>query len=364
MEVKFLKVFIFFLFTFFLSLFFSSATFSNEIGIHPQKTAEYIHAVIEANRTIYSEYIVERMAKTVGLKSTENWKEENALPLPAQFLALSSKIVNNKNLGLDYRLLSQWPINSNNKPNSEIEITGLAKVSDSPNKPYFEIVSQKGNRFFKAIFPDKAVTKACVNCHNNHPNSSKKDFKLGDVMGAISLSIPIGKRSGSGDNINIPPEIVSDYIHSVIEADRTVYSETIVNRLQKINIAFASENWWEEDALLLPAQFLLNASDLIVDRMRNGLDFKLISLWPINRRNGAATKFERKGLEYVDIHPLRPYIGINQAAGKKYFQAIYPDFAVTDACVQCHNNHPQSPKKDFKLRDIMGGVLITIPLKN
>ena len=360
MKINFFRTLIFF----FFFLGFSSITFSNETGIHPQKAAQYIHAVIEANRTIYSEYIVERMEKTVGLKSTENWKEKNALPLPAQFLALSSKIVNKKNLGLDYRLLSQWPINPQNKPTSEIESAGLNKVSEAPNEPYFEIISQKGSRLFKAIFPDKAVTKACVNCHNNHPNSSKKDFKLGDVMGAISLSIPIGKNSGGKNDINIPPEIVSDYIHSVIEADRTVYSETIVNRLQKINVAFASENWWEEDALLLPAQFLLNASDLIIDRMRNGLDFKLISLWPINRRNGAATKFERKGLEYVDVHPLRPFIGISQAAEKKYFQAIYPDFAVTDACAQCHNNHPQSPKKDFKLGDVMGGVLITIPLKN
>ncbi len=364
MSSKVFRVVSLFFLSFYFFLFFHSSGFANEAGIPPQRAAEYIHAVIEANRTIYSEYIVERMEKTVGLKSTENWKKENTLPLPAQFLALSSKIVNKKDLGLDYRLLSQWPINIQNKAISEIEKVGLAKVSDYPDKPYFEIVSQKGNRFFKAIFPDKAVTKACVNCHNNHPNSSKKDFQLGDVMGAISLSIPIGKDSGGDDDINIPPETVSDYIHSVVEADRTVYSETIVNRLQKINIAFASENWWEEDALLLPAQFLLNASDLIIDRMRNGLDFKLISLWPINRRNGAATKFERKGLEYVDVHPLRPYIGINQAAGKKYFQAIYPDFAVTDACVQCHNSHPQSPKKDFKLGNVMGGILITIPLKH
>jgi hypothetical protein len=360
MKVKFLKVSSFFFFV----LVFPTIAFPSETGIHPQKAAQYIHAVIEANRTIYSEYIVERMEKTVGLKSTENWKEENALPLPAQFLALSSQIINKKNLGLDYRLLSQWPINPQNKPISEIESAGLTRVSETPNEPYFEIISQKGGQLFKAIFPDKAVTNACVNCHNNHPNSSKKDFKLGDVMGAISLSIPIGKNSGSKDDINIPPEIVSDYIHSVVEADRTVYSEIIVNRLQKINIAFASENWWEEDALLLPAQFLLNASDLIIDRMRNGLDFKLISLWPINRRNGAATKFERNGLEYVGVHPLRPYIGVSQAVEKSYFQAIYPDFAVTDACVQCHNNHPQSPKKDFKLGDVMGGVLITIPLKN
>ncbi len=153
------------------------------------------------------------------------------MPLPAQFLVLSPK------------------------KSPEIEISGLAKVSEAPNKPYFEIVLQKDNRYFKAIFPDKAVKKTYVNCHNNHPNSSKKDFKLGDVMGAISLSIWIENNSNSIDNIHLAPEIVSDYIHTVLEANKTVYSEIIVNRLQKINIAFGSENWREEDALLLPVQF-------------------------------------------------------------------------------------------------------------
>jgi hypothetical protein len=56
----------YFLFTF------SSSASSNEMGIHPQKAAQYINAAIEANRTIYPEYIVERMEKVVGLKSTEN----------------------------------------------------------------------------------------------------------------------------------------------------------------------------------------------------------------------------------------------------------------------------------------------------
>ncbi|MEQ1847248.1 MAG: DUF3365 domain-containing protein, partial [Nitrospira sp.] len=32
-------------------------------------------------------------------------------------------------------------------------------------------------------------------------------------------------------------------------------------------------------------------------------------------------------------------------------------------CVTCHNSHPLSPKQDFKLNDVMGGIAITIPLE-
>ena len=33
------------------------------------------------------------------------------------------------------------------------------------------------------------------------------------------------------------------------------------------------------------------------------------------------------------------------------------------ACIGCHNAHPRSPKKDFKLDDVMGGLVIEIPLE-
>jgi hypothetical protein len=48
---------------------------------------------------------------------------------------------------------------------------------------------------------------------------------------------------------------------------------------------------------------------------------------------------------------------------QQYFQAIYPDLAVSPACIDCHNSHLLSPKRDFKLNDVMGGITITIPLE-
>ena len=332
-------------------------------GLSPGRVADYIHAVIEANRTIYSEYIVERLANTLQLQASENWKAEKNLPLPAQFLALSSQLADQKNIGLKYRLMSSWPINPENGPRSEFEKEGLVFVADHPDQPFTGIVSRKGKWFYQALYADRAVTKACVSCHNNHPGSPKKDFRLNQSMGGILIRLPLESRDPKPEKGFIAPEVAADYIHSVLESNRTIYSNEIVNRLRKLKITYASENWWEEDALLLPAQFLLNASDLIHHRHPNGLDFKLISLWPINSRNGPANEFERKGLETMTANPARPYVEARKAGRKKYFQAIYPDFAVTEACVSCHNAHPGSPKRDFRENDVMGGIVITLPIK-
>ena len=115
-------------------------------------------------------------------------------------------------------------------------------------------------------------------------------------------------------------------------------------------------------ALMLPAQFLLNSAGAIENK-RLGLHFRLISLYPINPQNRPANEFEQNGLESVEVHPIRPYIQITKVGRKKYFQAIYPDIAVTRGCVNCHNGHPGSPKKDFVLDDVMGGILVSFPIK-
>lgn len=334
-------------------------------AISAHRAANYIHAVIETNRTIYSQYIVERLGETVSLMASEDWEKANALPLPAQFLMMSSKIVNSKSLGIKYRLMSLWPINKSNISKTKEEKEGLEKVSLDPNQPHIWTVSKNGQIFFNAVYPDLAVTKSCVQCHNSHPKSPKRDFKRNDVMGGIHVSFPISKmeRASSQKNLVVAPEVVADYVHAVLEADRSVYVKHIVNRLQNKNVIYATENWWEENTLLLPAQFLLNAAELIKN-MRLGLDCKLISLWPINPHNGAANKFERIALETVVSQPFRPYIGTIQIGKQSYFQAIYPDIAVTPACVTCHNSHPKSSKHDFKLHDVIGGIVISIPTES
>ena len=111
---------------------------------------------------------------------------------------------------------------------------------------------------------------------------------------------------------------------------------------------------------MLPAQFLLNSAN---KPKKLGLDYRLISLYPINPQNRPANEFEQDGLESVEVHPIRPYIKRSNIGRKTYFQAIYPDIAVTRGCVNCHNSHPNSPKKDFELDDVMGGILVSFQVR-
>jgi Protein of unknown function (DUF3365) len=161
---------------------------------------------------------------------------------------------------------------------------------------------------------------------------------------------------------SIPPEKAAAYIYAVIKADRTLYTTEIVNRLQAKGITTASEHWELENTLMLPAQFLQHSGKLAAES-GSGVRFRLIGLWPIYRRNAPASDLERNALESLRKNPDLPVTGIVNSGQKQYFQAIYPDLAVSQVCIDCHNGHLLSPKRDFKLNDVMGGIAITIPLE-
>lgn len=161
--------------------------------------------------------------------------------------------------------------------------------------------------------------------------------------------------------VSIPPETVANYVHAVIDANRTVYTRHIVEKMQAKGVVEAAETWKQENALPLPAQFLIETGKLMAEK-GVGIRYRLASLTPIYVWNGPTTDFERKGLEAVLKHPERPFTGFFRTGRDRYFQAIYADVAVSQACVACHNTHMNSPRRDYKLHDVMGGIVITIPV--
>ncbi len=160
-------------------------------GVKPELVADYIHAVIEADRTLYATHVVERMQETGTVIASEGWKKRKALPLPAQMLLLAGLKVGESGLGLQYRLASLRPIYERNGPTTDFERKGLAAVEKDPMKPYTGVIARGDKQYFKAIYADKAVSKSCINCHNTHVLSSKRDRRVGDVMGGVIISFPL-----------------------------------------------------------------------------------------------------------------------------------------------------------------------------
>lgn len=191
------------------------------------------------------------------------------------------------------------------------------------------------------------------------------------VSTGVAAALALGTGSaigGAGEKPSISPKAMADALHLVMDSDRTVYTKMIVNRLvKKDKVIKASEHFEDDKALVLPAQMFRFGSELVAKRSEKLPDVKfsysLQSMWPVNKQNAPKTDVEKEGLKFVAENKGKNFYAEEELGGKKYFTAVYADIGVAPVCVSCHNEHKDSPKRDFKIGDVMGGVVIRIPVE-
>jgi len=185
------------------------------------------------------------------------------------------------------------------------------------------------------------------------------------VAVCMCMGMVVAAETGS-ETVSV--KAMADSLHMVMDSDRTVYTKTIVNRLvKKDKVIKASEHFEDEQALALPAQMFRFGAELVAERSIDNpevnFSYSLQSLWPVNKQNEPKTAAEKEGLKFIAENPGENYYTTEKLGKNTYFTAVYPDFGVAPVCISCHNAHPDSPKTDFKLGDVMGGVVIRIPVE-
>lgn len=161
-------------------------------GVSPQKMSDALFAVMEADRAVYTKKVIARLVKEEKvIKASEHYEDDKALPLPAQMFRFGSERVAEKTDAFSYSLLSSWPINKQNAPKTETEKEGLKYIEDNPGQNFYKEEELGGQTYFTAIYPDVAVAAPCVDCHNDHKDTPKNDFEIGDTMGGVVVRIPL-----------------------------------------------------------------------------------------------------------------------------------------------------------------------------
>ena len=212
-------------------------------------------------------------------------------------------------------------------------------------------------------------------------NSLIRTFKtrtIGLIAVAVTVAFTAIACSGGGTTqstaqVGIAPEQVVDYIHTVLLADRTAYTKHVVNRLKTLEgkekpegvvTAEATEGWEETGGVPLPAQMFRLGSEVALEETSD-FTYGLISTWNINDSQQPKSEFEKKAMEEVN-QTGEPYKDYQEIGGQTYYSAVYPDKAVAEACVSCHNTHPvhleRYPDKKFEMGDVMGGIIINLPV--
>ena len=188
----------------------------------------------------------------------------------------------------------------------------------------------------------------------------KKTLLISSIIATLASISGCGETAKPG----IDPKIHTDSLFAVMKADRTNYTKLIVARLGPLgaNSIAPDEHWQDLDnGAPLPAQMFRAGAEAVQD-LTDDFTYSLQSLWPINKQNAPKTAIEKEGLEFIAANPGENFYGEEKLGDTTYFTAVYPDVAVSEACTKCHNEHKDTPKTDFRIGQVMGGVVIRVPL--
>jgi serine/threonine protein kinase len=137
----------------------------------------------------------------------------------------------------------------------------------------------------------------------------------------------------------------------------------VVKRAKAGHLTVTHDYAGDPAAIPIPATFTIELGQQISDRSETGAQVRLYSDHPFRSRRGGGPKddFERDALRRLREDPDKPVWRFEDYKGRpslRYATARQ----MQQACVDCHNSHPDSPKTDWKVGDVRGVVEIIHPL--
>ena len=151
--------------------------------------------MLEVVNTLYSSKVVERL-QAHGVVVTHDYAARNgAIPLPATFTIESGEEIGRQSkTGMLFRLYSDSPFRSRKDggPRDEFERIALVGLRNDPVTPVyrFENLQQRPSLRYATA---RVMKADCIGCHNQDTNSTKRDWKVGDVGGVLEIIRPLDR---------------------------------------------------------------------------------------------------------------------------------------------------------------------------
>ncbi|AWL99146.1 adenylate/guanylate cyclase domain-containing protein [Bradyrhizobium amphicarpaeae] len=157
-----------------------------------RRQAVDLNSVITSVRGYYASNVVGRvLANPDGTtKVVHNYESvPGAIPIPATLSLELGRVIGAQQENITYRFVSDFPF-QNRAPHQldKFEKDALDALRKDPEQKIVETETSLFNDKVRLVAP-VTMGPACVSCHNSHPESPKKDWKVGDVRGIQEVII-------------------------------------------------------------------------------------------------------------------------------------------------------------------------------
>jgi hypothetical protein len=159
------------------------------------ESAEQESEMLDVVNTFYSSQVVDRLQSHKVPVTHDYATRKGAIPLPATFtIELGQRIGERSETGMLFRLYSDYPFRSRKDggPRDDFERTALASLRLNPDAPVYRFEEFRGRPSLRYASA-RRLQKDCVGCHNGDSNSTKRDWKVGEVGGVLEVIRPLDR---------------------------------------------------------------------------------------------------------------------------------------------------------------------------
>lgn len=157
-----------------------------------RRQAADLNSVITSVRSYYATNVVGRIIANPGgtTRVVHNYESvPGAIPIPATLSLELGRVIGAQQENITYRFVSDFPF-QNRAPHQldKFEKDALDALRRDPEQKILETETSLFNDKVRLVAP-VTMGPACVSCHNSHPESPKKDWKVGDIRGIQEVII-------------------------------------------------------------------------------------------------------------------------------------------------------------------------------
>ena len=154
--------------------------------------AQILAKSLERFREYYSDNVAS-IAANAGLEVVHDFRNKaNALPLPFTLHSELSKSLSKEHFGTYARIFSEYPYswNKDGGVKEQFERDALSALKKNTSQPFFRVEGVDDGRILRFAKAD-VMKESCISCHNASIDSPKRDWKVGDLAGVLSISVPL-----------------------------------------------------------------------------------------------------------------------------------------------------------------------------
>lgn len=168
------------------------------------------------------------------------------------------------------------------------------------------------------------------------------------LCASVMIYIPSAVKENAANEAKLKAEETVQHFKLL----RGYYAENVISEVLNQTSLEVGINHSQNSTIPLPATMIHDLSELFSG---NGTQLRLYSPYPFpNRAQRQLDDFELSAWEHLRINPDSSFSKIISNEQSTVVKVAVADPLISQICVDCHNNHPLSPKVDWKIGEVRG----------